>query len=41
MSNTTPPFSLGIFVPNGDPDGLQLVEHSNLIGKALIFTCKF
>ena len=35
------PFSLRIFVadgdPDGDPDGLRVVERSNWIGKALIF----
>ena len=34
MSN---PFSRRIFVADGDPDGLRVVERSNLIGKALIF----
>jgi hypothetical protein len=36
MSNETP-FSLRIFVADGDPDGLRLVERSNWIGKAVIF----
>jgi len=31
------PFSLRIFVADGDPDGLRLVERSNWIGKAVIF----
>ncbi|MHB8977445.1 MAG: GIY-YIG nuclease family protein [Trichloromonadaceae bacterium] len=31
------PFSLRIFVANGDPDGLRLVERSNWIGKAVVF----
>lgn len=35
MSN--PPFSLRIFVADGDPDGLRLVERSNWIGKAVVF----
>lgn len=35
MSNT--PFSITIFVANGDPDGLRLVERTNWVGKALIF----
>jgi len=35
LSNS--PFSLKIFVANGDPDGLRLVERSNWVGKALIF----
>lgn len=33
----TSPFSLRIFVADGDPDGLRLVERSNWVGKALIF----
>ncbi len=31
------PFSLRIFVANGDPDGLRLVERSNWIGKGVVF----
>lgn len=31
------PFSLHIFVVDGDPDGLRLVERSNWIGKAVMF----
>jgi hypothetical protein len=31
------PFSLRIFVVDGDPDGLRLVERSNWNGKAIIF----
>jgi hypothetical protein len=31
------PFSLRIFVADGDPDGLRIVERSNWIGKALVF----
>lgn len=31
------PFSLRIFVVDGDPDGLRLVERSNWVGKAMIF----
>jgi hypothetical protein len=31
------PFSLRIFVADGDPDGLRVVERSNWIGRALIF----
>lgn len=30
-------FSLRIFVADGDPDGLRLVERSNWVGKALVF----
>jgi hypothetical protein len=33
----TSPFSLRIFVADGDPDGLRLVERSNWIGKAIMF----
>ena len=33
----SPPFSLRIFVADGDPDGLRIVEKSNWIGKALVF----
>ena len=36
MSGTTP-FSLRIFVADGDPDGLRIVDKSNWIGKALLF----
>lgn len=31
------PFSIKIFVADGDPDGLRLVERSNWIGKAVMF----
>ncbi|KQR62128.1 GIY-YIG nuclease family protein [Acidovorax sp. Leaf160] len=31
------PFSLRIFVADGDPDGLRIVEKSNWIGKTLVF----
>ncbi len=34
--NSTP-FSLRIFVADGDPDGLRIVDKSNWIGKALLF----
>lgn len=36
MSKPTP-FSLRIFVADGDPDGLRLVERSNWVGKAVVF----
>ena len=36
MNNETP-FTLHIFVADGDPDGLRLVERSNWIGKAVMF----
>ena len=35
--STPMPFSLRIFVADGDPDGLRLVERSNWIGKAVVF----
>jgi hypothetical protein len=35
--STATPFSLRIFVADGDPDGLRLVERSNWIGKAVVF----
>jgi len=35
--NAPAPFSLRIFVADGDPDGLRLVERSNWIGKAVVF----
>jgi len=31
------PFSLRIFVADGDPDGLRIVEWSNWVGRALVF----
>ena len=31
------PFSLRIFVADGDPDGLRIAERSNWIGKAIMF----
>ena len=36
MPNLTP-FSLRIFVPDGDPDGLRIVDRTNWNGKALVF----
>jgi hypothetical protein len=33
----TSPFSLRIFVADGDPDGLRIVDRSNWIGKAVVF----
>lgn len=35
--NKSNPFSLRIFVADGDPDGLRLVERTNWIGKAVVF----
>lgn len=32
-----PPFTLHIFVANGEPDGLRLVERSNWVGKGIVF----
>lgn len=37
LQMTTTPFSLRIFVADGDPDGLRIVDKSNWIGKALVF----
>ncbi|MDI1238499.1 MAG: GIY-YIG nuclease family protein [Polaromonas sp.] len=37
MAESRNPFSLRIFVADGDPDGLRLVERSNWVGKALMF----
>ena len=31
------PFSLRIFLPDGDPDGLRIVDRTNWNGKALVF----
>ena len=31
------PFSIRIFVPDGDPDGLRLVEKSNWTGVGVVF----
>jgi hypothetical protein len=31
------PFSLRIFVADGDSDGLRIVDKSNWIGKTLVF----
>jgi hypothetical protein len=36
MTNLTP-FTLRIFVADGDPDGLRIVDRTNWNGKALIF----
>ena len=35
--NQITPFSLRIFVADGDPDGLRIVERSNWVGRALVF----
>jgi hypothetical protein len=35
--DSTPPFSIRIFVADGDPDGLRVVERSNWVGKAVVF----
>ncbi len=42
LMSTTPtnsqlPFTISIFVADGNPDGLRIVEKSNWIGKAVIF----
>lgn len=31
------PFSIRLFVPNGDPDGLRLVDKSNWTGVGVVF----
>ena len=36
-NNKATPFSIRIFVADGDPDGLRLVDRSNWIGKGVIF----
>ncbi len=36
-SNSQRPFSIRIFVPDGDPDGLRLVEKSNWTGVGVVF----
>ncbi len=35
--NNIHPFSIRIFVANGDPDGLRIIERSNWNGKAMVF----
>lgn len=35
--NESHPFSIRIFVANGDPDGLRIIERSNWNGRALVF----
>lgn len=35
--NESHPFSIRIFVANGDPDGLRVIERSNWNGRALVF----
>jgi len=35
--SSSQPFTLHIFVADGDPDGLRIVERSNWTGKALVF----
>lgn len=35
--NDIHPFSIRIFVANGDPDGLRIIERSNWNGKAMVF----
>jgi hypothetical protein len=36
-SNSYRPFSIKIFVPDGDPDGLRLIERSNWTGVGVVF----
>ena len=35
--NESHPFSIRIFVANGDPDGLRIIERSNWNGRAMVF----
>ena len=35
--NESHPFSIRIFVVNGDPDGLRIIERSNWNGRAMVF----
>lgn len=35
--NETHPFPIRIFVANGDPDGLRIIERSNWNGRAMVF----
>ena len=37
---TNAPFSLRMFVVNGDPDGLRVIDRTNWNGKALVFPRK-
>ena len=37
IMNESHPFSIRIFVVDGDPDGLRIIERSNWNGKALVF----
>lgn len=34
------PFSIKIFVPDGDPDGLRIVEKSNWTGEGVAPPCE-
>jgi hypothetical protein len=38
MSNNTRPFSMKIFLVDGDPEGLKIVEKSNRTGAAVVFS---
>ena len=35
--NEIHPFSIRVFVANGDPDGLRIIERSNWNGRAMVF----
>ncbi|OED37901.1 hypothetical protein AB833_21730 [Chromatiales bacterium (ex Bugula neritina AB1)] len=37
MTNQNRPFSIRLFVPDGDPDGLRMVERSNWTGVGVVF----
>jgi hypothetical protein len=37
MAKTTTGFSVRIFIPSGEPEGLRIVEKSNWTGQGLVF----
>jgi hypothetical protein len=37
MANATPGFSVRLFIPSGEPEGLRIVEKSNWTGQGLVF----
>lgn len=37
MAQDGNPFSIRMFIPSGDPEGLRIIERSNWSGKALVF----
>lgn len=38
MSKNNSPFSINIFLPNGDPDGLRVIGKSHWTGRGIVFT---